>query len=57
MNNQFPPSGRLLVGCNYWGSKAGVHMWRERDWDEAAVEKDISGKLTTARRRSSIGRQ
>ena len=42
MNNQFPPSGRLLVGCNYWGSKAGVHMWRECDWDEAAVEKDIA---------------
>ena len=42
MKNQFPPSGRLLVGCNYWGSKAGVHMWRECDWDEAAVEKDIA---------------
>ena len=32
----------MLVGVNYWGSKAGVRMWREDEWDEASVEKDIA---------------
>lgn len=29
-----------LIGCNYWASHAGTHMWRQ--WDEAVVEKDFS---------------
>lgn len=28
-----------LLGCNYWASHAGTHMWRQ--WDEAVVEKDF----------------
>ena len=34
--------GRFFVGCNYWGSQAGVHMWRAQDWNEKEVEKDIA---------------
>ena len=33
---KFPVEGQMLVGVNYWGSKAGVHMWRADQWDEAA---------------------
>ena len=29
----------FLVGCNYWASNAGVHMWSE--WDEAVVDDDL----------------
>ena len=38
----FPVEGRMLVGVNYWGSKAGIRMWREDEWDEAEIEKDIA---------------
>ena len=31
--------GRVQVGCNYWGSHAGVYMWR--DWRPQQVEKDL----------------
>ena len=34
-------SNGFFVGCNYWGSKAGIHMWREQDWDEREVEADV----------------
>ena len=34
--------GEFFVGCNYWGSKAGVHMWRTQDWDSSAIEKDLA---------------
>jgi len=33
--------GDFMVGCNYWGSQAGVHMWRAADWDEDGVRKDL----------------
>ena len=39
---KFPVEGQMLVGVNYWGSKAGVHMWRANEWDEVAIEKDIA---------------
>ncbi len=39
---KFPVEGQILVGVNYWGSKAGVRMWREDEWDEAEIEKDIA---------------
>lgn len=29
-----------LLGCNYWASHAGTHMWRQ--WDEGVVEKDFA---------------
>jgi endo-1,4-beta-mannosidase len=32
-------SGSFFVGCNYWASNAGMHMWRE--WDEDVVAKDM----------------
>ena len=38
----FLEDGRLVVGVNYWGSKAGVRMWRADEWDEASVEKDVA---------------
>lgn len=31
--------GRFFIGCNYWASHAGTHMWR--DWDPAVVEDDM----------------
>lgn len=34
--------GRFFIGCNFWGSKAGVHMWRAQDWDEREIEKDLA---------------
>ena len=40
--NTFPFEGRILVGVNYWGSKAGVRMWRADEWDAASVEKDVA---------------
>ena len=38
----FPVEGKMLVGVNYWGSKAGIRMWRVDAWDEASIEKDIA---------------
>ena len=32
-------SGRFFVGCNYWASHAGMHMWR--DWNGEQVERDF----------------
>ena len=32
-------SGTFAVGCNYWASHAGTHMWR--DWRPEVVEKDF----------------
>ena len=34
--------GEFFIGCNYWGSKAGIHMWRAQDWDEGEIEKDLA---------------
>lgn len=34
-------SGGFFVGVNYWGSQAGVHMWRAQDWNAAEIEKDV----------------
>ena len=42
MNGKFPSSGHMLVGVNYWGSKAGVRMWRSDEWDETSVERDVA---------------
>ncbi len=44
---KFPVEEEMLVGVNYWGSKAGVHMWRADEWDEAAIEKDIAALAAT----------
>lgn len=30
---------KFWVGCNYWASNAGCHMWRE--WDEKTVRADM----------------
>ena len=42
VEGKFPVEGQMLVGVNYWGSKAGVHMWRADEWDEVEIEKDIA---------------
>ena len=42
MNDKFPSNGHMLVGVNYWGSKAGVRMWRADEWDADSVERDIA---------------
>lgn len=34
--------GEFFVGCNYWGSQAGVHMWRAQDWNPQEIEKDLA---------------
>lgn len=34
--------GEFFIGCNYWGSKNGVHMWNAGRWDPAEIEKDIA---------------
>ena len=34
--------GEFFVGCNYWGSQAGIHMWQEKRWSEREIEKDIA---------------
>ena len=44
---KFPVEGQMLVGVNYWGSKAGVHMWRANEWDESAIEKGIAALAAT----------
>ncbi|MBC8083182.1 MAG: beta-mannanase, partial [Hymenobacter sp.] len=31
--------GSFAVGCNYWASHAGTHMWR--DWRPEVIEKDF----------------
>ena len=31
----------FTAGRNYWGSKAGVRMWREDEWDAASVAADL----------------
>ncbi|WP_231590648.1 glycoside hydrolase 5 family protein [Hymenobacter terrenus] len=31
--------GTFAVGCNYWASHAGTHMWR--DWRPEVIEKDL----------------
>ena len=38
----FPVDGKMLVGVNFWGSKAGIRMWHADKWDEASIEKDIA---------------
>ena len=30
----------MKIGCNYWASNAGTHMWD--DWDEAVVRRDFA---------------
>ena len=32
-------SQRFIIGCNYWASHAGMHMWR--NWDESVVRRDL----------------
>lgn len=39
-------SGQFFIGCNYWASNAGTHMWHE--WDEEAIENDLR-RLAEAR--------
>lgn len=34
--------GEFFVGCNYWGSKDGVHMWNAGRWNPAEIEKDVA---------------
>ena len=43
----FPVAGQMLVGVNFWGSKAGVRMWRAQDWDEEEIEKDVAALAET----------
>ncbi len=43
----FPVEGKMLVGVNFWGSKAGVRMWRADEWDESSIEKDVSALAAT----------
>ncbi len=54
MNPTPPPflqSGHFRVGCNYWASHAGAHMWS--DWQPEAIAADFAklaeGKLTLLR--------
>lgn len=39
--------GEFFVGVNYWGSQAGIHMWRPQDWDAMEIEKDIRALKAT----------
>ena len=47
----FLPSGRFRVGCNYWASHAGAHMWS--DWQPEIIAADFAklaeGELTLLR--------
>jgi len=47
----FLPSGHFRVGCNYWASHAGAHMWS--DWQPEVVAADFAklaeGRLTLLR--------
>ncbi len=51
MKNNLFESGNFFVGCNYWASNAGTHMWQQ--WDESAVEADFArlagDRVTTLR--------
>ncbi len=40
MNSKPFAQGNFFIGCNYWASNAGMHMWHE--WDEQCVEKDFA---------------
>ena len=33
----FPVEGKMLLGVNFWGSKAGIRMWRAAEWDEVSI--------------------
>ena len=35
----FRTSGKFLIGCNYWGSHAGTHTWR--DWRPEVIADDL----------------
>ena len=35
----FLADGKVVVGVNYWGSKAATQMWSR--WDEASVDEDL----------------
>lgn len=35
----FLPSGRMVLGANYWASHAATEMWRK--WDAQAVDEDL----------------
>ncbi len=37
--NVLTKQGSFLVGCNYWASHAGTHMWR--DWKPEVIERDF----------------
>jgi beta-galactosidase len=39
MNNPLTSPGQFLIGCNYWASHAGMHMWS--DWQPSVVETDL----------------
>lgn len=39
-SQDFPGTGKLSVGCNYWSSASGIKMWSQ--WDEAVVDKDFA---------------
>lgn len=49
--HDFLSSGRFRVGCNYWASHAGAHMWS--DWRPDVVAADLAqlaaGRLTLLR--------
>ncbi len=38
MKNVFE-NGKLVIGCNYWASHAGIRMWE--NWNEEVVRSDI----------------
>ncbi|AMJ67494.1 glycoside hydrolase family 2 TIM barrel-domain containing protein [Hymenobacter sp. PAMC 26628] len=38
-SNILTQPGAFSVGCNYWASYAGTHMWR--DWRPAVIEQDF----------------
>ncbi len=35
----FLPSGKMMIGANYWASHAATEMWRK--WDADAVDRDL----------------
>jgi beta-galactosidase len=37
--NLLTQQGHFYVGCNYWASHAGTHMWR--DWKPEVIEQDF----------------
>ena len=37
--NDFLPSGRVVLGANYWASHAATEMWRK--WDAKVVDEDL----------------